>query len=126
VFCGLGETQTGVDDQPRRIDTCVHGSVDACQQLVTHCGDHVAIGGHLVRLVRADRTPMHQYPRHFRVSQQRGHVGVGASAGHVVDDLGAVLQRRLRHLRVHGVDADRNSLSGKLFDHRKHACGLDS
>ena len=68
---------------------------------------------------------MHQHPRHSRVGEQRRHVGIGPAAGDVVDDLGAVLQRRPRHLGVHRVDADRNSLSGKLFDHRKHACDLD-
>ena len=68
---------------------------------------------------------MHQHPRHFRVREQRRHVRVGAPAGHVVDDLGAVFQRRLRDLGVHGVDADRDALPGKLFDHRQHTCGLD-
>ena len=108
------------------IDTRVHCGVDTGQQFVAHLGDHVAVGRHLVWPVRADRAPMHQHPWHFRVRHQRGHVGIGAPTGHVVDDLGTVFQRRLRDLGMHGVDADRDALSGKLFDHRQHACGLDS
>ena len=67
---------------------------------------------------------MHQHPRHFRVGEQRRHVGIGAAAGHVVDDLSAVLQCRARHVGVHRVDAHRKPLPGKLFDHGQHTRGF--
>src|SRR5689334_14822940 len=64
---------------------------------------------------------MHKHPGHFRVCEEAGHVGIRPSARDVVDDLGAILQRRPRHLRVHRVDADRNALPRKLFDDRQNA-----
>ena len=63
---------------------------------------------------------MHKHPGHFRVGEQARHVGIGSPAGDVVDNLGAVLQRRLCHLGVHGVDAYCDALSGKFFDYGKH------
>ena len=77
---------------------------------VAHLGDHVAVGGHLVRPVAADRPPVHQHPRHLGVGDHPRHVRVGPATGHVVDDLRAVLQRRPRHVRVHRVDADGDAL----------------
>ena len=106
----LAKPRPGIDDQLRRVDARGHRGVDAGQQFVAHLGDHVAVGGHLVRSVGADRAPVHQHPRHSGVGDHAGHVRVGAAAGHVVDDLRAVLQRRPRDLGVHGVDADRDAL----------------
>ena len=97
-----------------------HRRVHAGHQFVAHLGDDVAVGRRVVRAGRADGAPVHQHPRHLRVGEQRRHVRVGAATGHVVDDPGAVLQRGPRHLGVHGVDADRKPLPGKLFDHRQH------
>ena len=68
---------------------------------------------------------MHQHPRNLRVGEQRSHVRIGPTAGHVIDYLGAVFQRSLRHRGMHGVDADRKTLSGKLFDHRHHSRCFD-
>ena len=110
-----------------RIDAGGHRGVDAGQQLGraprrprrgsagTSCGP---VGRH--------RPPVHQHPRHVGLGQQRRHGRVGAAAGHVVDDRRAVFQRRPRHVGVHGVDADRNTLGGKLFDDRDDTGGLDS
>ncbi len=83
----------------------------AGEQLVAHFGDHVAVGRRVVRAGGGDRAPVHQHPRHLGVGEQRRHVRVGTATGHVVDDPRAVLQRRLRHLCVHGVDAHRKSLA---------------
>ena len=81
VFCGLGESQTGVDDQIRRIDTGRHGGVDAGQQFVADLGDDIAVGRYVVRLGAAHRSPMHKHPRHFRVGEQACHIGIGPPAG---------------------------------------------
>ncbi len=116
VLSCLGESQPGVDHQLGRVDARGHRVVHAGEQVGAHFGHHIAVVRYQVRAVRRHRAPVHQHPWHTGFGHQRCHRRVGPSTGHVVDDLRAVLQRRARHSRVHGVDADGNSLCSKLFD----------
>ena len=51
MLCGLGESETGIDDQLARVDPGAHRGVHPGQEFVAHLDDDVAVVGHLVRPV---------------------------------------------------------------------------
>ena len=75
--------------------------------------DHVVVRRERVHPV-AVAAPVHEDPRHPGLRDDRGHRRVGQTAGHVVDDRRAGLERRLGDRGAGGVDADRHALGDQV------------
>ena len=126
VLRRLGESQSGVDDHVGPVHPGGDRGVDSGEQFVANLGHHVAVVRHVVRAGRRGRSASASSPTEPRRSASNGAIaGSARPPEHVVDDAGSVLQCRRRDGRVHGVDADGDTLGGKLFHNRKHPGGLD-
>ena len=123
VHGGLAEAEAGICDQVLLRDAGQFGGEDALGQEAVHLRHHVVVARVVLHRARLGGH-VHQHHRHAQGGGgfQRALAAQGA---HIVDHAGAGLHRRAHHLRLAGVDADRQpGLTGQAFDHRDHAAQL--
>jgi len=93
-------------------------------ELGAHLAHHVAVGRRVVALGRA-AAQVHQHRRHAAPGHERRHRGIVTEAAHVVDDVGARVERGLGDRRLRGVDRDRpGAMAPERLDHGNDAPAL--
>ena len=106
VLDGLAEPDPRIDPDPLLGDPRADGDLDPLGEERLHVVDHVVVGRGLLHRARR---PLHVHQHHVAAALRadRRQLRVRAQRGHVVDDLGAGVERRLGDRGLRGVDRDR-------------------
>src|SRR5215210_6787721 len=91
VLGRLAEPDTGVEDYVLLLHARRYSVPRSCGEEVAHLAHNVAVAGvalHSLRLAKH----VHQDQRTARVGDERGHAGIAAQRGDVVDDAGSGLE----------------------------------
>ena len=118
---GLSEADPRIDANSRLGDARVHGDAQPLFQEAGHLRRDVLVGG--VALHRP-RLPLHVHQADISVGlgDDARQLGIPPQRGHVVDELGAEVERAPRDLRLRGVDRDGRAV--QAFEHRHDAAEL--
>ncbi len=118
---GFAEADAGVDDQLGAAQAGPEGPLDRPAQAFLHVAQDVLGRGDLLHGF-GGAADVHQDEGHLVAAGEPGQARVGAQAADVVDHLGPGPQGGFRHLRLGGVDRDRDAQPGlQPAEHREDA-----
>jgi hypothetical protein len=113
----LGKAEPRIDQQARAGDPGRFAAGQGLGELGLHFEHHVVVGGGAVHVAPL-AAEVHDDRGDLAIGHESGHLGIEAKAAHVVQEVGARVQRRPSDLGLRGIDGERSrAASPQIADH---------
>ncbi len=121
VLVGFAKPNAWIEADSLPGNSTIETELQSSDQVIVNLLDDISIHGIVLHRLRG-APHVHDANAHGARHCDLDHLGVSFEPGDVVDDHSPGVNRRGSHLRLAGVDADRNAqLRDEPLDHRHHA-----